>query len=237
MNINYIFLRSNILQEINNFKEVFTKSESLWKVEYQKFNKEINIESTNLDEYEVALLRENNGVRLHELNKILPNLQRQANLVLLHSYIEKNLVTICNVFHNTSLEQIEKLNKGQSKILESVESYLAKHTKSEFPKNNTFWREIKTIRMVRNRIVHYGALVEENNRKCNKYIHGCKYLETRNALEECDDFSGHKYLAISIRNGFLNHYLEIFELFVEDVFELFQGKRANSLPIKIKKSI
>lgn len=237
MNINYIFLRSAILEEVEYLKEMVSKSERLWGEEHQFYKKIIDEQSSNLDEYETALLKENSGQRLHELNHVLPNMQRQASLILLSSYIEKNLVSICEVIEKTKLGKNEKFLKSDNKILENIEKYLTSATKNNFPKDNIYWKEIKDVRMIRNRVVHNGTLVEKKNTSCRKYIRKCRYLETRNALEKCDDFDKHNILKICINNGFLRHYLELFESFVEDVFKTLDGKPTNIIPLKIKKRI
>lgn len=235
MHINYIFLRSAIFEEVEYLKEMAGKSERLWGEEHRLFKKIVDDHSENLNEYEQALLKENIGNRLHELNHILPNMQRQSGLILLSSYIEKNLVNICEVIEKTKLGEKEKFLKSDKKLLEAIEKYLMKITNSKFPNDNIFWREIKKIRMIRNIIVHNGSLVETKNKYCRSYINKCQYLDTRNALESCNDFENYNILKISIENGFLKHYFETFEAFVEDVFKTLDGKPTNIIPLKIKR--
>jgi len=141
---------------------------------------------------------------------------------------------LCNVIQKTDNTRTTSLDNSQNKIFEKVESYLKRYTNSKFPIDDINWKEIKSIRMVRNRIVHHEAIVEKNNKGCIDYIVKSKYLETRNALEECHDFDNHDRLLISIKQGFLNHYLKLFELFIEDVFKTLdvKVKRANIIPSK-----
>ncbi|GAL86054.1 hypothetical protein MYP_3283 [Sporocytophaga myxococcoides] len=146
-----------------------------------------------------------------------PNLQRRSAFITLFGFLEYELDQLCILFEKNENYKVQLKDFKDSGIERSM-SYLEKVANlGDIKVNNNTWDEIKSIKLIRNTVVHNdGKLVSSDGKSRTAeliYIKKCIFLEGDNE--------------IILKDGFLIHVLRIFEQLFIKLDNLIKDKYKN----------
>lgn len=111
--------------EIQNFREYCILSEELFKQETEKFNEKIEEEAKKYSEEIRDEFLEANSDSYFQLKDIFPNMSRASLFTTCYSFIEYQLIRICNLLYKKYNYRI-KLKDLRGDGIERARSYLIK---------------------------------------------------------------------------------------------------------------
>jgi hypothetical protein len=152
----------------------------------------------------------------HLLEEYFPNLQRWGMLTTIYAFLEYELEALCNLFiKDLALTVTISDMKGQG--VERAMAYLCEVVGLRFDNRNDVWREIKTIKKIRNMIVRsngkYPAVEQQREREVVRYISKSEYLFY---AEE-----------VVMREGFLDHVLTLFASLFQRIAQLIKTRNST----------
>lgn len=153
-----------------------------------------------------------------------PQLQRQSALIVLYSFLERELLHLCELCrksYNASLKAKDLCRDGSD--IARYHIYLEKVIGLGITKDDPKWQEIDHgIRIVRNQIVHHeGRVPEDTNSKDYK-----KLESHAKSLEKCKLISIDGE-SIVINNGYLKYTLDTFNEFFKSFDSAISAKSGN----------
>jgi hypothetical protein len=168
------------------------------------------------DEYPIVILEEHLGVEgpPGELEEIFayyyPNLQRRSILIILFSFLERQLDQLCELVAKEQRAQIIHTDlKGKG--IDRARLYLQKVT--GLPLNTSVvWQEIKRIQKVRNVVVHNDAKLADADKDLIEYVErtsGLSRVSKWHYDGEIDE--------VDILSGYLLQVLDTFDLYCAEV--------------------
>ena len=145
-----------------------------------------------------------------------PNLQRRGALITLYSFLEHELDELCQLF--IRVENITvSLNDIRGTGIDRSILFLTKIIRLPIDKSTINWQEIKSIRNVRNLIVHNEAKLK--HRSGNSVGDIIKYVTGSPFLSGEDE--------ISILDGYLSHVIEAFDRQFQQVDKLIAERHST----------
>ena len=150
-----------------------------------------------------------------------PQLQRGGALISLYSFFENELDALCDLYiqgEGIPISQTDMKGKG----IERSILFLEKIVGLPIDKNSDTWKELINIKKIRNQIVHErGKLIDKSGQKKGDVI---KYVE------DCPLLDGET--EVLIKEGYLTHTLETFDLFFKDMDVLIQRRFSDQIAAK-----
>ncbi len=142
-------------------------------------------------------------------DEYFPQLQRQSALIVLYSFLERELLHLCELCrksNNAPLKAKDLCRDGSD--IARCQMYLEKVIGLGVTRDDAKWQEIDHgIRIVRNQIVHHeGKVPDTNSRDFNKLEN---HVKQQNNSVSIDKISS----SIVLNNGYLKYTLDTFNEF------------------------
>lgn len=159
--------------------------------------------------------------------EVLPNLHRQAALITLFSFLERELNDLCDLFYNELNNRIA-LGDLRDKGIDRARLYLAKVAGLQLGESNGIWSEIKNIQILRNLIAHNGGVFATEGNRREQAVK--RYIDRTNSLSSVAEVQLERGFLkqIIVQEGFLHHVLDVFDRYFKQIDDAIQGTGAKS---------
>lgn len=144
----------NRLQELEKFMEI---AESGLEDSLVSFNSWLDKKASNIPESEKSDFYENYSEEHWSFSKSFPHLLRYSWFVACYSFLENELISLCD----TCYKNLKLNKKPPSSGIFKAKDYLTDAAGIQFPVKSQWWKEICVYNKLRNSIVHDNGLVEE----------------------------------------------------------------------------
>lgn len=182
---------------------------------YGKDRRGTDVEHSD-DGYPIVILEEYRGIEgpPSELREIFeyyyPNLQRRSLLIILFSFLERQLDQLCHLFANEQQLSIT-LGNLKGKGIDRSRLYLQKVIRLPLT-SSLIWQEIKRLQRVRNLVVHNDARLVTDEKELIKYVDRVSGL-----ARVVKSYYDGDVEELDLLNGYLLHVLDTFDSYCGEI--------------------
>lgn len=178
-------------------------------------------ETKDLTEEEIREYFDWNSDDYFMVKDVFTNLSMASFIVLLYSYIEDGLFTICNAEYSDKARHNKKIGAPPFELryvdmkgdgIQKAKLYLEKVIGLNLHTNKKPWSEVDTLRKIRNSIVHEDRRVSEKIEKDNNIR-----LHVKAGRLEITDHGPEVYGQIMVKAEYLDYIIPVVKKFFEEI--------------------
>ena len=151
------------------------------------------------------------------LRKVSPYIFRSSFFVTCYSFIECQLIDICDFLQKEYNYQLNFNDFGRKKSIFLAKTYLKKVVDISFPDNTKSWNKITMFNIIRNNIVHNGSRLyqddnHDNAKRIKSFIESNPskiFIDNRNRINLSKEFV---FDVIDTIDSFFKGFFNIWEL-------------------------
>jgi len=201
--------RQFVQMELEELRRYTHTLEGALEAERRRLEKDSEERASKMTEEERRDFYEWASDDFYRLGETFPRILRYSLFVNTYSLLEQTLLRIAE-----HLQGSQKLDLSPSDLRDKgimrARSYLKKVARVAFPDDGTNWKDIAALGDIRNTIVHEGGYFPDDHRKRQQI----DALMTRWS----SDISLDNIRRFTLSSGFIEHVIETFKRFLDDVF-------------------